>query len=136
MRGVWQILRADSGLDKSKSFFVLCDSHGIQLLIKDLLHVPYYEKVLSKITNIITAFCASPKQLALLRQVQVECYGKTIALVLSVITRWDIQAHAIESVYKNKEALKAFIQLPECNIKDSVVMIVRDQMFWVQVEEL
>ena len=136
MRRVWRILDADSRLDKSKSFFVPCDSHGIQLLIKDLLHVPYYEKVLSKVTNIITAFRASPKQLALLRQVQVECYGKTIALVLSVITRWGTQAQAIESVYKNKEALKAFIQLPEGNIKDSLVMIIRDRMFWVQVEEL
>jgi len=91
-------------------------------------------KILCKITNIITAFHAASKQLSLLWQIQVQCYRKTIALVLSIITRWYTQA--IESIYKNKQASEAFIQLPKGNSKDSIIIIIGDWIFLEQIEEL
>jgi hypothetical protein len=36
-------------------FFSLCDSHGLQLLIKDILGLPFFEETFKSATSIITS---------------------------------------------------------------------------------
>ena len=40
-------------------FFILYNSHGIQLLIKKILKLPYYTNILKSIQAVITAFLYS-----------------------------------------------------------------------------
>lgn len=50
--------------------FSLCDSHGQQLLIKDVLSLPYFEQLIRDATNVLTFFAKSPLQLSRLRACQ------------------------------------------------------------------
>ncbi len=69
-----------------KVFFVPCDSHGLQLLIKDILELPWFNKILKNVHAIITAFTGSLKQLDLLQNCMYEILGKVFSFALSVIT--------------------------------------------------
>ena len=40
-------------------FLVLCDSHGIQLLIKQILELPHYEKLVKQAQVIVASFAHS-----------------------------------------------------------------------------
>ena len=73
-------------------FFISCDSHGLQLAIKDLLQ-KHKRKPLTEIQHtfnqalaIVTNFCKASKQHALLHAKQLKIYEKHIALIASVIT--------------------------------------------------
>lgn len=50
--------------------FSLCDSHGLQLLIKDILLLPYFEEVFQNANIILTFFSRSKLQLSRLRTCQ------------------------------------------------------------------
>lgn len=66
MLAVWRILAQDPFLLEARSLFVPCNSHSLQILIGDILNIPYYKIVHTQLTSITTTFRASPKQLALL----------------------------------------------------------------------
>ena len=85
---------------------------------------------------VINTFHHSPLQLSFLRQKQKPCYGKTSALVLAVITRWGTQARAIESIYKNKEAFKAFVLDDRIQLDHEVSQLLCSRNFWNNIEEL
>jgi len=84
---LWRILAADQRLQLSKALFVPCDSHGLQLLIKDVLGIPHYKVIQSQIILVINIFCWSALQLSILREKQKASYGTTSAWVLAVIPR-------------------------------------------------
>ena len=63
-------------------FFILCDSHGLQLLIKDILQLPWFSGIAQRAQKVVTAFKRSKLQLAILRQYQMEKYGCTKAFIL------------------------------------------------------
>ena len=56
-------------------FFSLCDSHGLQLLIKDILELPFFEETFKSTTLIVTFFKKSKLQLARLREAQKAAWG-------------------------------------------------------------
>jgi len=85
---------------------------------------------------VINTFRRSPLQLSILREKQKPCYGKTSALVLAVITRWGTQARAIESIYKNKEAFKAYVLDDRTQLDHEVFQLLCSRDFWNNVEEL
>ena len=89
-------------------FFIPCDSHGLQLLVKNILGLPSFKAILEKGQKIVKAFKKSPLQLARLRVLQQEIYGQHRSLCLSVITRWGIQYRLIESVLNSKDALRRY----------------------------
>ena len=133
---LWRILAADQRLQLSKALFVLCDSHGLQLLIKDVLGIPHYKVIQSQIMLFINTFRRSPLQLSILGEKPKACYGKTSALVLNVITRWSTPACTIESIYKNKETFKAYV-LDDCTQLEHEVFQLRCSCdFGNNVEEL
>jgi len=51
-------------------FIVLCDSHGLNLLVGDILQLPRWKPAIKKAANILTCFRTSNKQLARLRDHQ------------------------------------------------------------------
>ncbi|KAJ3453422.1 hypothetical protein MRS44_017669 [Fusarium solani] len=89
-------------------FFILCDSHGLQLLVKDIVESERWASVLKKVTRIITFFKKAKLQLARLRAYQLECYGKQKAFITPAITRWGTQLGAVMSSLANKDALRAY----------------------------
>ena len=79
-------------------FFIPCDSHSLQLLIKDIMSIPHLKIILSKAQTIVSAFHKSPLHHALLREEQLDIYKKHYALILSVITHWGTQYRLVNSV--------------------------------------
>lgn len=62
--------------------FSLCDSHGQQLLIKDILSLPYFEKLMEDVANVMTFFSRSKLQFSRLRACQRNRWlGHTRALI-------------------------------------------------------
>src|SRR5579859_5159335 len=56
-------------------FFIPCDSHGLQLLVKDVLTLPVFKPIIEKAQSIAKAFKKSPLQLARLCILQEEIYS-------------------------------------------------------------
>jgi len=133
---LWLVLAADQRLQLSKALLVPCDSHGLQLLIKDVLGIPHYKVIQSQIILVINTFCRSPLQLSILSEKQNACYGKTSALVLAVITCWGTQARGIESIYKNEEAFKAYVLDDHTQLDHKVSQVLCSRDFWNNIEEL
>ena len=54
--------------------FIPCDSHGIQLLVKDLLQIPSLQSLLQQAQTVVNAFRNAPLQYARLREFQIQYY--------------------------------------------------------------
>ena len=70
------------------AFFVPCDSHGLQLLIKNLAELLWFENVFKKANTVVSYFHKAEKQLAILRRHQIRLLGRTFALFLAGLTQW------------------------------------------------
>lgn len=75
-------------------------------------------------------------QYSILREHQKEIYGKRIAFLLSVITRWGTQAGLISSVMANKEALRAYSFNPRADLDAEVITTIQNPQFWSQLDEM
>src|SRR5579859_7209587 len=129
--------------DLKYCLFIPCDSHGIQLLIKDLLLLPAFKDILKKAQIIVTAFRHSLLQYARLREYQRYYNKQPQSLILSIITRWGTQFRLVQSVINNKDALKRYAHEyeklpPKKRIKQEVIYIIKDQdnMFWFALESM
>jgi len=106
MINMWE--QIEKFADFKHCLFIPCDSHGIQLLIKDLLQLPHFSNVANQAQSVAKAFRRAPLQYARLRENQLYFYQRYQSLVLSVITRWGTQFRLIQSVLKSKDALKRY----------------------------
>ena len=80
MRTTHEILSKTKEL--GSCFFSLCDSHGLQLLIKDVLLMECFAAIFEEATNIVRFFSKSKLQLSRLRACQKALYsGKTKAFI-------------------------------------------------------
>ena len=127
--------------DLKHCFFIPCDSHGIQLLIKDLLQIPRFQEVLKQAQTVVKAFRKAPLQYARLRTLQMHFYKRHQSLILSVITRWGTQFRLIRSVINNKDALKRYAfdygdLAASQRIKDPALVIIRSSNFWAGLESI
>lgn len=102
MRSTWRELEAL--LELQHALFVPCDSHGLQLVIKDFLGSAPRAGVIKQAQTIVSYFHTAKKQYAKLR---LEMGGKPVALILSVITRWGTQLALVKSLLKARDALIA-----------------------------
>lgn len=64
MRSTWTGLAKNPSL--SHSFFVLCDSYGLQLLIKDILQSKLFSETITNAQTIVSAFRRAKKQYSIL----------------------------------------------------------------------
>ena len=74
-----------------------CNSHGLQLLIQDLLKNGRVTDVFKKAQAIVDHFNNMPLQLAILRRIQREINSREFALLTVVSTRWGSQYQMLHS---------------------------------------
>lgn len=134
MRKIWRVLGHQESLQHV--FFVPCDSHGLQLLIKDILNLPWCHSIHQRASKITTAFRRAPLQYEILREKQLLHYGKHQALLASVITRWGSQVTMANSVLHNKQALKDYAVDDRAKTDKEVIVIILDKAFWADLEDL
>lgn len=118
-------------------FLVGCDSHGIQLLIKDLLNTKFFGDVFQQAQGVVAAITNSPKQLGILREKMATYPEGVIALALSVITRWGSQVRMLRSLRKAKRALIAYFQNLPTDASDIIKSFqanIIGPSFWIFVE--
>jgi hypothetical protein len=132
MRNFWALAEAEPSL--SHVIFVPCDSHGLQLLIKDLLQTQPFQSTLSQAQNIARGFHKAKKQYSILRVYQESTYGRKQALILSVITRWGSQFGLLNSILKNKDALRLWAT--DIRAKGAFRESILDSHFWIDIENL
>ena len=63
---MWTELQHDD--EFKHCLFIPCNSHGIQLLVKDILMIPRFKNVLHNAQSVVKAFKKSPLQYACLKQ--------------------------------------------------------------------
>src|SRR5579859_5069021 len=73
--------------DFKQCLFIPCDSHGIQLLIKDILHLLYFSNVLQQAQLVAKSFRKALLQFTHLRDIQTHFYNRHQSFILSVIMR-------------------------------------------------
>lgn len=129
-------------------FFIPCNSHGLQLLIKDLLVekkakrgqlaiIPTaIQTFFKKAYRIVVAFRKALLQLAILWTKQVNAYGKEIALISSVMTRWGIQFRALMLLSNNMRALQYYTTDAEIKMDQSIIINLQDNTFWNNLGDL
>jgi Protein of unknown function (DUF 659) len=116
-------------------FYIPCDSHSLQLLIKDIFAIPRMKEILQKAQTIVKAFRKAPLQYARLREHQMEIYNQHYALILSIITRWGTQFRLIDSVIRSKTALRRYTETyTEKDLGNNAFDIITDSNFWKDVD--
>jgi hypothetical protein len=120
------------------TIYAPCDSHGLQLLIKDVLELPEFEPTMKLANRIVGYFNKATKQYALLREQQVKEYGRHKALILSGITRWGTQLNMVKSLLDSKQALRNYAaQRFTGENKDKwIVATLLDDGLWERLELL
>jgi hypothetical protein len=135
MRCLWRILSTKPRF--KSAFFVPCDSHGLQLLIKDIVTLPLFIDTMTLCNHIVGHFRSAHKQLALVRRLQEEIYGRKYALTLAGNTRWGTQYLELFSLKRSREALRQFRRAKDNDCKDQAVLdAIIDAGFWEDVDEL
>jgi hypothetical protein len=120
-----------------RTFFIPCDSHGIQLLIKDIITLDLFKDTMAMCNQIITHFRLAQKQLALLRHYQREIYGKILALTLAGNTRWGSQVGELKSLKRSMDALKRFARDTQNECENAEILeALTDILYWNDVDEL
>src|SRR5271156_5195983 len=106
---IYDLLRTTEQM--KHAIYVPCDSHSLQLLIKDLLKLPEFEDTAKLANKIVAYFNRAPKQYAIFHEQQIKEYGTQKALILSGITRWGTQFNMVNSLLRSKQALRNYAVL-------------------------
>ena len=138
MRKVARLLAKLPGMQHV--FFVGCDSHGLQLLLKDIIDKPFFKSVLKKAQRIAVCFLASPKELSILWEYMEQAYGKRRALILSCPTRWGTTVGLLTAIWRNQQAFMSYAAQIRPGIdhqKDKkhvpICPILKDTQFWADL---
>ncbi|CRG84903.1 similar to zinc finger, BED-type containing 4 [Talaromyces islandicus] len=132
MHSLWRILA--SRQETKDVFFLGSDSHGLQLLIKDIISLPSVSKVFKSAQAIVAHFNNAPMQLAILRYFQLREYKEERALLGSIITRWGTQYLMLQSIKDNEIALTKYVREHEC--RDEIKVVLRSMDFWDTVSQI
>jgi hypothetical protein len=141
MRAAWRLLSQKPQLQHV--FMIPCDSHGLQLIFKDLIgnesRFPMIKNTFKSALQIVTFFHKSPLQYAYLQKLQEEHYSHRKALIASVITRWGSQYNLILSVNNSRKALVDWAHSVSNQDTAKIVEVIGtilDKSFWTLLEEL
>ncbi len=85
IRALWKSLKKDPRLEHI--FCAPCNSHGIQLLIKDILSIKWYSGVIRRAQLIVKFFRTANEQYNVLRDLQMTTYREHQSSILHCITR-------------------------------------------------
>ncbi|KAF5706007.1 transposase [Fusarium mundagurra] len=125
--------------------FSLCDSHGLQLLIKDILFLPFFEDLFNNVSTLLVFFSRSKLQLQRLRMCQrTRWNGVTRALIRSIITRWGSQYNSFFSLLRSRDPARDWsvrkdvrdeLRSQDCPVLlPEAVRIIKDSSFWLELE--
>jgi hypothetical protein len=131
--------RISQSQDLKHLFIIGCDSHGIQLLIKDILDMPQFKSTFTQAQEIVQAFSRSPKQLGILRQYMINSLGGIKSFALSVITRWGSQIRMLQSLQRAKPALEVYYTLLSTDAGQSIrkhQSLIHNESWWNKVSNL
>ncbi|KAE8549030.1 hypothetical protein EYB25_007545 [Talaromyces marneffei] len=134
MRSTWADLQQRPQF--SHVFMVPCDSHGLQLLIKDLLTLPSIDVVFKKCQSRISHFNHSPLQLSILRAIQMEEYGEEKSLLSAIITRWGSQYTMLQSIKRSEAALSKLARREDIDLGATLKAVLEDDLFWIYLGRL
>ena len=134
MISMWEYLRLKPGLQHL--FVIPCDSHGIQLLIGDLINsIPQFKKVHDNAQMVAKAFKNAHLQYARLRDLQKQEYGRTWAIILAVTTRWGTQKGLLDGLFRSKAAIQRYA-IRFKDMPQDVLDVMLSQEFWANLEAL
>ena len=132
MKAMWTEISKSA--EMKHVFFVPCDSHGLQLLLGDILKFPYFTDVIEKAQLIVISFRGSNKELASLWKYQMKAYKQRRSLVLNFLTRWGTTVGLLNSVLNNQQALLGYFQQKNPGIDQGrnkpLGSFVNDYSFW------
>jgi len=134
MLSMWEHLRLRPGLQHL--FFIPCDSHGIQLLIQDLINsIPQFKKVHDNAQTIAKAFKNAHLQYARLRDLQKQEYGRRWAIILAIATRWGTEKGLLDGLFRSKAAIQRYA-IRFKDMPQDVLDVILSQEFWANLEAL
>jgi len=133
MMAVWRKLRERA--EFADTFVMGCDSHGLQLLIGDLLKLGNIKTTFQKAQGIVNHFNSSPLQLATLRKIQQSINRAEFSLIGAVITRWGSQYRMLSSVLRSQYALMMFAD-EASDLKVELQETLRNSDFWTNLKKL
>jgi hypothetical protein len=87
-------------------FFIPCDPHGLQLLIKDILQYPAYATTVEATAQLIEHLHHADKQYQIFKEIQERFPGKSHVLVGPAETRWGTHTKAFQRIIENIGALR------------------------------
>ncbi|KAJ6041452.1 uncharacterized protein N7446_010660 [Penicillium canescens] len=142
MKSVWEKLEATPEL--RHCFMIPCDSHGLQLIMKDIVDpksskVPRAKEVFRSALEVVVFFHHSPLEYARMQAKQIEKWGHRKALIASVITRWGTQYNMLSSLHDCQEAIcKWTLATPAASTTRGreIVRTANSHSFWWQLKEL
>jgi hypothetical protein len=93
-------------------FFIPCDPHGLQLLIKDILKYPAYASTEKATSQLIEHMHHADKQYQIFKEIQKRFPGKHHVLVAPGNTRWGTHTKAFQRIIENIGPLRVWVQDP------------------------
>ncbi|KAL1914699.1 uncharacterized protein VTP21DRAFT_8110 [Calcarisporiella thermophila] len=128
MKAAWSILE--------KEFHNLvcygCASHATNLLLKDVLNLPWAASPIGEVKAIAKWFRKHPRAYSILKKAQREKLGYEIALALPVETRWLSYSKCLESVLSTRVPL----QIAALELASSELRCLLQDTWWEKAEEL
>ncbi len=135
---VWDILAANPKL--KHALFILYDSHGLQLLIKDLLELPSIGKVFQKVLKIVNTLKKMKHHLGILCSYQLSLYGPKHAPITSNILCLGTQVDLVDTVIRSEETLPASASAVFPSKKEKLANPIKtyllDPEFWSRLDNL
>lgn len=136
MKKAWKLLE----LKYPNIFFLGCVAHSLNLLIGDIMKVPWSANILKRAKEIVLYFRSHQIPMAILRRHQLATYKHRRSLKLPAKTRWGSSATCLNSVLQNQLALKLTItEITHNNhekLPDLINNTVMDEAFWKEIESL
>ncbi len=120
-------------------FLISCDSHGLQLLIKDIVQTSRFSELFAQAQDVVQAFSTSPKQLAILRQHMASSIGGVRSFALSVITRWGSQVRMLRSLLRAAIPLRLYCSSIPNGAGKTIRKYqsqIQDEKWWEAIKEL
>ncbi len=115
--------------------FLSCQAQSINLWIKDILKIDQAKSILEKGKEVVHYFRNYQISLATLHQLQLEKYEHTIALVLTIDTRWESAFYCIDHILQTKAALRSILA-EEIEINKDIVLNLSNESFWKNLKDL
>ena len=144
MRSLHRKLRTHA--EFKHTFFVPCDSHGLQLLVKDILGIGYWREIMKHANTIAVYFKRAKRALGILREIMDEIHERS-SFTLAVITRWGSHYGVVRGLLRAAKPLRQFgLNNEAATLKASTAEVskmakvtrrlLNSGAFWSQLEQL